>query len=72
MDIHIDADKCTGCQLCVKACPYSAIRVTEGLATITEACTLCGGCMSVCPVGAIIWEAPAVEEIDTSGYGACG
>jgi len=68
MNIYIDADKCTGCQLCVKACPYGAIQVTEGLATITEACTLCGGCVSVCPVGAIVWEAPAVEEVDTSEY----
>jgi len=68
MNIHVDAEKCTGCQLCVKACPYGAIEMDERLATITEACTLCGGCVSVCPVDAIIWEAPAVADVDTSEY----
>jgi len=68
MNIYVDAEKCTGCQLCVKACPYGAIEMDERLATITEACTLCGGCVSVCPVDAIIWEAPAVADVDTSEY----
>ena len=54
MNIYIDAEKCTGCQLCVKACPYGAIEMAEGLATITEACTLCGECVSVYPIDAII------------------
>ncbi len=68
MDIRVDPEKCTGCQLCVKACPYAAVEMQGDIATITAACTLCGACVSVCPVGAIIREMPDVAEIDTSNY----
>ncbi len=68
MDIYIDVEKCTGCQLCVKACPYGAIEMAGDTASITGACTLCGACVSVCPVQAIIRELPAVEDIDNSDY----
>jgi len=50
---RILAEKCDGCGLCVKACPFSAIRIKNGLAFI---CDLCGGepnCAAVCMPRAI-------------------
>jgi Fe-S-cluster-containing hydrogenase component 2 len=50
----LDEGKCTGCGLCMSACPYSAVfRDTDGRALI---CDLCGGsprCAEVCTTGAI-------------------
>ena len=52
---RILAEKCNGCGLCVEACPFSAVRLTNGMAFI---CDLCGGkpkCVEVCMPGAIQW-----------------
>ncbi len=68
MHIYIEEQKCTGCQLCVTACPYGAIEMAEDTASITAACTLCGACVSVCPDEAIIREIPPARGMDTSDY----
>ena len=54
--LTIDKDKCTGCGICVDACPFNALAVVDGIAKVDEAtCTLCGACAKegVCPVEAI-------------------
>lgn len=46
---------CTGCELCVEACPYGArIKDTfKGIVVVREAlCQGCGACAAVCPSGA--------------------
>jgi len=54
MSITVDASKCNGCTLCVKACGTNAIEVKDKLATITiEACNMCGACVSSCRFKAI-------------------
>ncbi len=65
MGIKVEKDKCSGCGLCVDACPFAAIEVKsreetgdihprfKKVALINEACTLCGACVEVCPLGAI-------------------
>jgi electron transfer flavoprotein alpha subunit len=77
--IEVITDKCTGCSLCVKSCPFGAITLNDRpdhpkkhkLAVIElEKCNFCGACVDACKkFGAIIIE---VEEkkvsIDASQY----
>ena len=55
MSIQVINQKCVGCDLCVKSCPYGAIRMEDKLAVIDyDACTLCGVCVEVCKFDAIV------------------
>ena len=59
MAIQVLIEKCNGCSLCVKACPFDAIRILDKKAKIdSNKCTLCGACVSVCKFKAIISERP--------------
>ncbi len=68
MPIVVDAPKCTGCLLCVRACPYGGIEVEDNTPRLTEACTYCGACVGVCKFDALRLERPPKEETDTSQY----
>ncbi len=63
MDIEVIKEKCDGCGLCVKACPYDAIEIVGDLANIKDNCNLCGACVDACKFGAIVLKKP--EEIAT-------
>lgn len=55
--IEIIVDKCTGCTLCVRSCPFGAIRMENKKAVIDYTkCTLCGACFPVCKFAAIKFE----------------
>jgi len=57
MSIRVIEEKCTGCSLCVKACPQASIEVNNKLAIIDlDGCNLCGSCVSACRLRAIVIE----------------
>lgn len=75
MSIKVFADKCTGCTLCVKVCPFQAISMQERegsprkLAVIDlDKCTLCGACVSACKFKAIEIKAEKESNQDLSQY----
>ncbi|HKJ42728.1 MAG TPA: [Fe-Fe] hydrogenase large subunit C-terminal domain-containing protein [Sunxiuqinia sp.] len=67
--LTVDAEKCTGCIHCMKACPTEAIRIVNGVAEIQEKrCVDCGHCLRVCPVKAIYIEQDDLDQIKAFKY----
>ena len=62
MPIQIIVEKCTGCTLCVQACPFDAIRMMDKSESHKKAvidlniCNLCGACVPVCKFKAVVLE----------------
>ncbi|MCL2600905.1 MAG: 4Fe-4S binding protein, partial [Treponema sp.] len=56
--IKIDAEKCSGCGLCVQACHEGAIGIVDGKARLLHEnyCDGLGNCLPVCPTMAISFE----------------
>jgi len=61
-------EECTGCGMCIKACPFGAIKIVDKIAVIGEECTLCGACVQVCNFNAIEIKKKEIKEIDLSKY----
>jgi len=56
----INAERCTGCGLCVSVCPADTLALRDGKAWVVGSHSLaCGHCAAICPVGAV-----TVGEID--------
>lgn len=51
--IKLYAEKCTGCGLCVKVCPFGAINLVNGKAQVQANCNLCSACVQACEFEAI-------------------
>jgi len=60
--IEVDINRCKGCELCVVACPYKVIEMSEkfshtgyypAIMVKPEKCTGCTLCALVCPDVAI-------------------
>jgi NAD-dependent dihydropyrimidine dehydrogenase PreA subunit len=57
MPAKVNAEKCTGCESCVEACPSEAIKMQNEKAVIdVETCVDCGVCVDECPAEAISME----------------
>ena len=68
MPVIVDIEKCTGCRLCVKACPYGSVEVVDKIAVISETCISCGSCIESCPTGALASDLPPRELADAAAY----
>jgi electron transfer flavoprotein alpha subunit len=76
MSIRVILDKCTGCTLCVKACPFGAIEMQprhdnpkKKIAIINlEACTLCSACVPSCKFDAIELKIEKESSADIRHY----
>jgi Fe-S-cluster-containing hydrogenase component 2 len=73
--ILIDEARCSGCGVCLTACPQDAIVLEAERAEIREElCNSCGACLSACPEGAIMdveqalpaQPVPAAAEAETT------
>ncbi len=60
--------KCTGCGLCVKNCPFSAMDMADGHPVINAACKVCGICLKNCPEKAIIRLESRSRTVDRSAW----
>ena len=74
MAIEIIKDKCTGCGLCFKACPYDAFEFEpyDGnklgrVCKVNAKCSSCNQCLTACKFGAIK-EITTAKAVDLSAY----
>lgn len=68
MAIKVIENKCIGCKLCIKVCPFEAIDMVGKLAVINEKCTACNQCIPACKFDAIIDTSVDAELTDISAY----
>ena len=66
--LTIDTEKCTGCKICEKTCPFGAITIVDNIAHVQDNCTLCGACVSNCPVEAIIIERRQIPKGELGNF----
>ncbi|MBU1045434.1 MAG: electron transfer flavoprotein subunit alpha [Candidatus Omnitrophica bacterium] len=64
MAIEIIEQKCVGCGMCVRACPFAAIDMVNNIAIINDNCTVCGACVDSCKFDAIFLR--KTEEVSVA------
>lgn len=65
---QLDAERCTGCDACVRVCRHAAIRLVQdpdAYRIDAERCTGCGLCRDVCEHAAIVVSAGEAVEVET-------
>ncbi|MDR0857665.1 MAG: electron transfer flavoprotein subunit alpha [Oscillospiraceae bacterium] len=69
MAVKIINDKCIGCGICVKNCPFDAIKMDGKLAVVQDNCTGCNVCAEGCPKDAIEKTSTTMtSKVDISLY----
>ncbi|MBE5974562.1 MAG: 4Fe-4S dicluster domain-containing protein [Paenibacillaceae bacterium] len=68
MAVNVIKENCRGCSICVKNCPFDAIKMENKLAVIGTGCTGCGVCVEKCPFHAIEKTEEKKELVDLSEY----
>jgi NAD-dependent dihydropyrimidine dehydrogenase PreA subunit len=64
----VDQEQCTGCGICIDACPEQAISVKQLAAVDSERCIGCGACIPECPNESLSLE----QQIAAPARGAAG
>ena len=56
-EVEFDYDKCSGCSICMEACPADTILFEDKKPRLKprerNECMACGDCVAICPEGAI-------------------
>lgn len=54
--IRVEKERCTGCNVCARACMCGAIKMVDKVATVEQlSCMSCHDCVDVCDWNAIEW-----------------
>lgn len=61
-------ERCKGCGLCVRQCPFAAIEVIDKLAQFKDSCTNCGACAEACKFNAILNEEKSTSDVNLENY----
>jgi NADH:ubiquinone oxidoreductase subunit F (NADH-binding)/ferredoxin len=66
---YILADKCQGCQICLRQCPVEAIAGGRRMVHVIDQdkCSRCGTCLSVCPARFSAVVKVSGEEVEVPG-----
>ncbi len=62
--VSINKDECIGCEACVEACPYDAIKMVEGIAIKCDLCDGAPQCVEFCSLHAIKYDEGAKQNYD--------
>ncbi len=66
----ISKEKCIGCTLCIKICPFGALSMADKKAHVnTDLCTLCGACIEACKFQALSINRQTTDEADREAKG---
>lgn len=61
-EVEFDNEKCTGCGICVEACPADSLLMEDKKARMKppgeNQCMFCGDCVAICPTAAIRMKSP--------------
>lgn len=68
MGVRIILEKCKGCKLCIRSCPFNAIEMKDGKAVLNADCTGCGACETSCKLEAIEVDKVEKKSMDLSVY----
>jgi len=64
----IDHERCNGCLLCVRNCPFGALYYEENQLHCNELCTLCGACVNICRFHALHIERKQASREELAQY----